>query len=262
LAHFRPVSKSWAVYERVADRYDTVIPFFREFAVGLLDLLDPPPGTRLLDVGAGRGAIARVAADRGCAVTAIDAAARMVELLFTADPRVDARVMDAHVLDLPADRYDLATGGFMIHMVDDAVKVLAELNRVLRPGGTVALTVPGGSCDDGGRWDRYHDIVGEYVPKATDPNLPQPIDVAEALTAAGFVGVRTANLEVHLPVADAQTYWDFQLSHGFAGFFESLPPADAAELRERALAELSTTAAGGAITIDRGAAVYLAETPA
>ncbi len=61
-----------ALFDRLADRYDQVIPFFAEFAGQLLEVLDPDPGTRLLDIGSGRGAIAVAAAARGCAVTAPD----------------------------------------------------------------------------------------------------------------------------------------------------------------------------------------------
>jgi len=54
-----------ALFDRLADRYDQVIPFFAAFAEQLLDVLGPDPGTRLLDIGSGRGAIAAAAAARG-----------------------------------------------------------------------------------------------------------------------------------------------------------------------------------------------------
>jgi precorrin-6B methylase 2 len=68
------------LFDRLAHRYDQVIPFFAEFATQLLDLVEAAPGTRLLDIGSGRGAIAVAVATRGCAVTAVDAAPRMVSL--------------------------------------------------------------------------------------------------------------------------------------------------------------------------------------
>jgi 2-polyprenyl-3-methyl-5-hydroxy-6-metoxy-1,4-benzoquinol methylase len=72
-----------ALFDRLADRYDQVVPFFAGFAGQLLDVLAPDPGTRLLDIGSGRGAAAAAAAPRGCAVTAADAAPRMVSLRAT-----------------------------------------------------------------------------------------------------------------------------------------------------------------------------------
>jgi hypothetical protein len=73
--------------------------------------------------------------------------------------------------------------------------------------------------------------------------------------------VRTRHLEVHLAVADPETYWRFQLSHGFAGLIEALAPTDAAELQVRAIAELQRMQATDGIVVDRGAIVYLAELP-
>src|SRR5215470_13888748 len=58
------VTDTWTLFDRLADRYDQVIPFFTSFAAQLLDILDPAPGTRLLDIGTGRGAIAIAAAVR------------------------------------------------------------------------------------------------------------------------------------------------------------------------------------------------------
>jgi hypothetical protein len=60
------MTEAWPeLFDRVADRYDQVVPFFAEFAGQLPDVLDPDPGTRLLDIGSGRGAIAAAAAGTG-----------------------------------------------------------------------------------------------------------------------------------------------------------------------------------------------------
>jgi len=249
-----------ALFDRLADRYDQVVPFFAEFARLTLDLLDPPAGTRLLDVGTGRGAIASAAWARGCLVTAVDAAPRMVQLLEAEYPPIDARVMDVQRLDLPAHGYDLVTGGFVIHLVADRARALAELRRVLRPGGRLALTTPG-PCADEGRWDAWHRLVGEFATRATRPLLGHDLDVASQLRAAGFAAVRSVPLEVHLPLATPEDCWDFHMSHGFAGVVEALDPPDAAEFRRRALAELNRMRETGGILLDRGAVLHLATAP-
>src|SRR5512138_2542776 len=128
------MADTWALFDRLAADYDQVIPFFATFGAQLVDLLDPAPGARLLDAASGRGAIAVAAAARGCAVTAVDAAPRMMALLSAAHPGIATRVMDLRRLDLPGRSFDLATAGFVIHLVDDPHLVLAELHRVLRPG--------------------------------------------------------------------------------------------------------------------------------
>lgn len=248
-----------ALFDRLADGYDEVIPFFAELAAQFLDVVDATPGTRLLDIGSGRGAIAAAAAARGCVVTAVDAAPRMVALLADAHPEIDVRLMDVHQLDLPDGSYDLATGAFVIHLVTDPVRVLTEVRRVLRPGATVALTTPG-PCEDHGRWNAWNKLIGDFSRRATTP-LRRNLEVAQSLSAAGFVDVRTVDIAVHLPVSDPQTCWDFHMSHGFAGGVEALTPADAAEFRRRALAELTSMHESGGIIVDRGAVIHLATAP-
>lgn len=255
------MTETWTLFDRLADGYDEVIPFFAEFGTQLLDLVNPSPGSRLLDIGSGRGALAAAAAARGCVVTAVDAAPRMVSLLAAAHPEIDVRVMDIHELDLPDNSCDVATGGFVIHLVTEPLRVLAELRRVLRPGGTVALTTPG-PCEDHGRWNTFNTIWDEFAPRARQRPWPDPIDVSLAMRQAGFVDVRTATLAVHLPVTDPQTCWDFEMSHGFASRVEALSPTDAAEFRQRALAELARMHQSGGIVVDRGATVHLATSPA
>jgi SAM-dependent methyltransferase len=250
--------ESWRLFDGLADRFDTVVPFFTAFAEQLVALIDPVPGTCLLDVGTGRGAAARAAADRGCRVTAIDAAPRMIELLAAADPRLAARVADAHRLDLPDASFDLVTGAFVIHLVEDPAAVLAEVRRVLRPGGTVALTVPG-PARDGGRWDAYRAIVDRFRDRVGPDHQPgRAPDVAGLLRAAGFVDVRAEPLDVHLPVPDPQTCWAGEMSHGFAGFVHALPPDDRRRMCAELMAELERMHADGGITFDRGAVAHLA----
>ncbi|WP_018347983.1 class I SAM-dependent methyltransferase [Longispora albida] len=255
------MGETWTLFDRLADRYDEVIPFFAELATRTLDVVGPSAGDRLLDIGTGRGAIAVAAAARGCVVTATDAAPRMIERLSAGYPELDARVMDAHGLDFPDASFDLATGGFMIHLVSDPVRVLAELRRVIRPGGLVALTGPG-DCEDDGRWDGFHELVGEYGQRVDTSHFPAKPFELDQVTEAGFTGLTTTEIEVHLPVPDPQTCWDFHMSHGFAGFVESLSPADAAEFREKALAEFARMHANGGIIVDRGAVVHVARVPA
>jgi SAM-dependent methyltransferase len=95
---------------------------------------------RVLEVGSGRGEFAeRVARDLGADVIALDQSERMVEL--TRLRGVTAVVGDVQQLPFPDAVFDCAVAAWMLYHVPDLDRGLAELARVLRPGGRlVAVT--------------------------------------------------------------------------------------------------------------------------
>ncbi|MEU6298114.1 class I SAM-dependent methyltransferase [Streptomyces erythrochromogenes] len=109
-------------------------------AVPLLDAAQVGPGTRVLDVGTGPGTVAAVAADRGAAVTAVDPSPAMVRLARAAAPRARTLVAGLPRLPFPDASFDAAVGNFVLGHAGPAQAVVAELCRVVRPGGRVGLT--------------------------------------------------------------------------------------------------------------------------
>ena len=108
---------------------------------GLLDAFErlTPPG-RLLEVGCAGGWLLKQARERGWA-------AQGVELSAEAAARAHALGLDVHVGDLatarlPADRFDLVYMGDVLEHVPDCRATLAEVTRVLKPGGWLYLRGP------------------------------------------------------------------------------------------------------------------------
>ena len=95
---------------------------------------------RVLEVGGGPGELAaRIASELGCEVVMLDVAPRMVELAQRRG--VDARVGDVQDLPFADGSFDCAVAAWMLFHVPDLERGLAELRRVLRPGGRlVAVT--------------------------------------------------------------------------------------------------------------------------
>jgi SAM-dependent methyltransferase len=95
---------------------------------------------RYLEVGAGPGELAaRVQRELGAEVIAVDVSARMVEL--ARQRGVDARVGDVQELPFADATFDCAAAAWMLYHVADVPRALAELSRVLRPGGRlIAVT--------------------------------------------------------------------------------------------------------------------------
>ena len=109
-------------------------------AGALLDAAGVAAGTRVLDVGTGPGVVAGAAAARGARVTAVDAEPSMAEAAARNVPGLDVRVAVLPDLPLPDGAFDAVTGNFVISAVGDPAAALAELRRVLRGGGRLALT--------------------------------------------------------------------------------------------------------------------------
>ena len=95
-----------------------------------------PPGSRVLDVATGTGAVALELRARGCAVVGID---QSPEMLAVARRRgLDVREGRAESLPFADAEFDALTFTYLLRYVDDPVATLLELRRVVRPGGTIA----------------------------------------------------------------------------------------------------------------------------
>jgi SAM-dependent methyltransferase len=125
--------------------YEAVFePLTNAFAARALDALGVGPGLYCLDVGAGSGGAALLAARRGASVLAIDASTRMAQRIAARARSVDpgslhTAVMDGRVLALTNASIDRALSVFGVILFPDPVGALREIGRVLRRGGRVAV---------------------------------------------------------------------------------------------------------------------------
>jgi len=121
-------------------------PRWRRFLVDRV----PARAERVLDVAAGTGLVTRALVDRGRAerVVALDQSAPMLAgAAVRSDPRVRFVLGQAERLPFPDAAFDALTVTYLLRYVDDPGATLAELVRVVRPGGTVAsleFAVPAG----------------------------------------------------------------------------------------------------------------------
>jgi len=97
------------------------------------------PGDHVLDAACGTGDLAIIAAKAGATVTGLDFSERMLERARRKAPELDWVRGDLLALPFAEASFDAATVGFGVRNVADLAGALAELRRVLRPGGRLAI---------------------------------------------------------------------------------------------------------------------------
>jgi ubiquinone/menaquinone biosynthesis methyltransferase len=131
------------LFATIADRYDliTVLLSFgrdRAWKRRLAAMTGAGPDTRALDLACGTGDLAFAVARRGARVIGLDVTFRMIQLA-RAKPQSTQRlaflVGDMMDLPFPAASFDLITTGYGIRNVPQFAQAIAEMHRVLRPGG-------------------------------------------------------------------------------------------------------------------------------
>lgn len=153
----------------------------------------PAPPTRILDVGTGTGFLARLAAELGHEVTAIDLSERMLEVSTARDPglRITLAVGDAVAPAFPAQSFDAVISRSLVWTLREPERAFRNWWTLLRPGGRVVAIF--GLAPAGGPPE-----AGPYTPQ-TRAQLPamhltDHEFLRRAATAAGFGEVRVTPL--------------------------------------------------------------------
>ncbi|MFI9597447.1 class I SAM-dependent methyltransferase [Nonomuraea sp. NPDC052265] len=166
----------------------------------MLELAGDVTGRRILDAGCGSGVLFAELVDRGAIVTGIDASAGMLEPArrrLGAD--ADLRVADlADPLPFPDDAFDDVIASLVLHYLEDWGPTLAELRRVLRPGGRLlasvehplAITITQHTAGERPSYFGVRERIEEWTMGGQTARLgfwDRPLHaMTEAFTAAGF----------------------------------------------------------------------------
>lgn len=217
------------------------------FAADLVEVAAVQQGERILDVACGTGAVTRLAAKRAgkaATVAGVDVNPGMIAVARTVTPEelsIDWYETGAEAMPLPDASFDLVTCGMGLQFMGNRAAALAEMHRVLAPGGRVAISLPG----------PIPPLFAELAESLADNIHPDAAKFAQAvfwlhdseeirglLTDAGFGEVRV-NTEVRtLQVpAPADFLWRYVHSTPLAGVMaqasEAQKVALESDLRER-----------------------------
>jgi trans-aconitate methyltransferase len=125
------------------DAYDANARFVSDLGAGVVELLDPLPGERILDLGCGDGALTLSLMEAGAEVVGVDGSAEMIGAARAAG--IDAHVVDGHRLAFDAE-FDAVFSNAALHWMKRPDEVIAGVARALKPGGRFVGEMGGHGC--------------------------------------------------------------------------------------------------------------------
>jgi SAM-dependent methyltransferase len=163
-----------------------------------LDAAGVTRGYRVLDVCTGHGVLASAAAERGATVCGLDFSEEVVAVARRNVPGVEFRLGDAQELPYPDARFDAVVCGYGVIHVPEPDRALAEMCRVLKPAGRVAISVwerPAPTNGFGLLYGavREHGRMDTPLPHGPDFfQFSDPESMRAALSGAGLADIKTA----------------------------------------------------------------------
>jgi SAM-dependent methyltransferase len=197
-----------AAYERLMGRWS------RLAGDVFLDWLDSPANARWLDVGCGNGAFTETLIARCAPIEVVGVDPSEGQLAFARTRpgarSAEFRIGDAQALPFGDDRFDIAVMALVITFVSDPGKAVAEMARVVRPGGWIATymwDVPGGGTP-------VHPIyvamesLGMPSPRPPGAAVSRR-DAMQALWEdAGLESIETQVIRIPVTYSDFDDFWD------------------------------------------------------
>jgi SAM-dependent methyltransferase len=197
-------------WEKAAARYGATFARATEgFVEPLLDAVAVGPGRHVLDLACGPGLVAAAAARRDAHPVGADFSAAMLAQARAACPTIRFEEADAEALPFADGSFDAVVANFGVHHFPDPAPALAEIRRVLRPGGRVAFT-SWAMPSENRAWQVLFDAIaahGDLAAAQAPPSgggLRRPEEARALLAACGFVDIAARPIERrwHLAAAD------------------------------------------------------------
>jgi len=216
-----------------------------------LDWLAPAASLRWIDVGCGTGAFTELIVQQ-CAPIETQGVDPHEVQLAVARGRPGARgaefrVGDAMALPFDRGRFDAAVMALVIFFVPDPAKGVAEMARVVRPGGLVAAygwDLLGGGFPFDPIWQEIR-AAGVTQPLPPSPEASQIPVLRESWTEAGLQSLETREIVVERTFAEFEDYWATSTITGSVRPpLDAMTPGDRAELKARVRARLPADTTG------------------
>lgn len=132
--------------EWAASAYDRGAGYVSRLGEGVVDLLDPQPGERVLDLGCGTGDLSWEISSRGAEVLGVDVSPEMISRAAGKYPRLRFEIADACNLELDPlapGSFDAVFSNAALHWIKEASRVVRAVHCVLCPGGRFVAELGG-----------------------------------------------------------------------------------------------------------------------
>jgi len=186
--------------------YARVGAFVAELGEAALDLLDPKPGERILDIGCGEGTLTRKIIDRGANVLGIDNSPEMIAA--SRAKGVDALLLAAEDMQFFA-QFDAAFSNATLHWVLEKEQAARAIFRALKSGGRFAGEM-GGEGNIRNLREALDEelIIRGYAPPVEAGNwYASPEEFAAVYEAAGFCEIDARLIERPTPLDHGVAAW-------------------------------------------------------
>lgn len=242
-------------WETQAEAYDSALTATdMQAAERALHLARVGPGTRVLDIAAGGGALSIPAARLGADVLAVDYSHAMVRLLDRKAMQMglsslETRVMDGTALQLDSETFDVACSELGIMLFPDRARGLREMARVVKAGGRGVMVVLGPAP----RveiialfFEAMMKVVRGFTPPRQSPLfcLQHLADLKREMEEAGFSEVTVEPFDAWIAVESGEQLWQTITAGApaVAGMLRPLQEAQRAEVRRELIAKVRSRA--------------------
>lgn len=238
------------IFNLVADGYGSpALRFFPFCADQMVYQLRPRPGSKILDVATGQGAVAIAAAQmvgpQG-RVAAIDLAENMLDwverrALKQKLGNIDLHVMDAEKLEFRSQYFDAVLCSFGLFFLPDMEAALRSWLRVTRPGGTIMFSAFANGLMEpmSGMFRERIQRYGVSVNTEAWQRLRDEDEIRLLLENAGATQVEIVDRQFGIHLNSADDWWEVVWNSGYRGMVAQLDPASLEQFKLEHLAEVA-----------------------